>query len=116
MSTVKNRVQLTGNVGKAPEIRTFEKGRKMAKFSIATDESYKTSSGEWVSNTQWHNVIAWGKTAEKVEEQLTKGSSISLEGKLLNNSYTDKDGHTRYSTQVQVSDFVVIKREVPQEA
>lgn len=116
MSTVKNKVLLTGNLGMAPEIRTLESGRKMAKFSIATNESYRNPAGEWITETQWHNVIAWGKSADKVAELLGKGSEIALEGKLVNNSYVDKQGVKKYSTQVQMFDFDLVVKEAKAEA
>lgn len=116
MSTVKNKVQLIGNIGKAPEIRTLESGRKMAKFSIATDDSYRTAGGEWNTETQWHNIIAWGKMADKAEELLIRGCEVSLEGKLMNNMYTDKNGVKKYFTQVQASDFSLVEKEVETEA
>lgn len=110
MSTAKNKVQLIGNIGNAPEIRTLESGRKMARFSVATNDSYRTAGGEWVSQTQWHNIIAWGKMAERAEELLDRGSAVAIEGKLMNNSYTGKDGVKKYYTQVQATAI-----ELPQE-
>lgn len=111
MSTVKNKVQLIGNIGKDPEIRTLESGRKMAKFSIATDDSYRTAGGEWNTETQWHNIVAWGKMADKAADILTRGCEVSLEGKLMNNSYTDKNGVKKYFTQVQASNFELVVKE-----
>lgn len=112
MNTVKNKVQLIGNLGKAPEIRILESGRKMAKFSMATNDSYRNTGGEWVTETQWHNIIAWGKVADKVEEMLNKGNEISLEGKLMNTTYVDKNGVKKYSTHVQATDFIPVVKEV----
>lgn len=76
MSTLRNKVQLIGNVGNEPEITNLESGKKVAKFSIATNESYKDSKGEKVTNTQWHNIVAWGKIAEIVEKYVGKGKVV----------------------------------------
>ena len=72
MNTLRNKVQLIGNLGNDPEIINLDSGTKLAKFSIATNESYKNAQGEKVVDTQWHNVVAWGKTAELIESYLTK--------------------------------------------
>ena len=82
MNTLRNKVQLIGNLGNNPEIITLESGKKLAKFSIATNESYKNAMGEKVTDTQLHNVIAWNKTAEIIEKYVTKGNEIAIEGKL----------------------------------
>ena len=82
MNTLRNKVQLIGNLGNDPEIITLDSGKKLAKFSIATNESYKNTMGEKVTDTQWHNVIAWNKTAEIIEKYVTKGNEIAIEGKL----------------------------------
>ena len=104
MSTLRNKVQLIGNLGANPEVVNLESGKKLAKFSIATNESYKNAKGEKVEDTQWHNVIAWGKTAEIVENYLTKGNEVAIEGKLVNRNYDDKDGNKRYVTEVVESE------------
>lgn len=108
MNALRNKVQLIGNIGNAPEIRTTENGKKMAKFSIATNESYRSADGEKVTDTQWHNIIAWGKIAEIAEKLLLKGTEVAIEGKLMNNVYTDKNGIKKYFTQVQVSQLLVV--------
>ena len=92
MSTLRNKVQLIGNLGKDPEIITLENGSKLAKFSLATNENYKDKNGEKQSKTEWHNLIAWNKTAELIEKYVTKGKEIAIEGKLSNKSYEDKEG------------------------
>jgi single-strand DNA-binding protein len=108
MNALKNKVQLIGNLGNAPEVKNTEKGKKLAKFSIATNETYYNVKGEKVTETQWHNLIAWGKVAELVEKYLTKGSEVAIEGKLMNNNYTDKDGNKRYSTEIQVNELLLL--------
>ncbi|HEX6334571.1 MAG TPA: single-stranded DNA-binding protein, partial [Flavisolibacter sp.] len=102
MYALRNKVQLIGNLGHAPEIRTTENGKKLARFSVATNESYRNSNGEKVVETQWHNVVAWGKVAEIAEKYLNKGSEVALEGKLVSRSYNDKEGVKKYVTEVQV--------------
>ena len=92
MNTLRNKVQLIGNLGKDPEIITLENGSKLAKFSLATNENYKDKNGEKQSKTEWHNLIAWNKTAELIEKYVTKGKEIAIEGKLSNKSYEDKEG------------------------
>jgi len=108
MSTLKNKVQLIGNVGNEPEIITLESGKKVAKFSIATNEFYKNSNGEKEQNTQWHNIVAWGKIAEIVEKHVGKGKEIALEGKLTSRSYETKEGEKRYVTEVVANEILLL--------
>src|SRR5690554_2009050 len=108
MSRLRNKVQLIGNLGKDPEIITLESGRKLAKFSLATNESYKNQKGERVTETQWHNIVAWGKTAEIIESYLTKGKEVAIEGKLTSRSWDDKEGQKRYITEVVCNELVML--------
>ncbi len=108
MYALRNKVQLIGNLGKAPEVRPLAEGKKMARFSVATNEKYKNKNGESVTDTQWHNVVAWDNMAEIVERYLIKGTEVALEGKLVNRNYTDKDGIKRYVTEVVLSDIMVV--------
>ncbi len=108
MYALKNKVQLIGNLGNAPEVKTTENGKKLARFSVATNESYRNASGEKVTETTWHNLVAWGKVAEIAEKYLVKGSEVALEGKLINRSYTDKDGNKKYITEVQVNELLLL--------
>ena len=108
MSTLRNKVQLIGNVGNEPEITNLESGKKVAKFSIATNESYKDSNGEKVTNTQWHNIVAWGKIAEIIEKYVGKGKEVALEGKLTSRSYETKEGEKRYVTEVVVDEILLL--------
>lgn len=103
MNTLKNRVQLIGNVGNDPEIKNLDGGKKLASLSIATNESYTNDKGERVEQTEWHRVTAWGKTAEIIEKYVTKGKEVAIEGKLSHRSYDDKNGEKRYITEVVVS-------------
>lgn len=108
MYALKNKVQLIGNLGNAPEIRTMENGKKMARFSIATSEVYKNNKGERVTETQWHNAVVWGKLAEIAEQYLAKGREVALEGKLVNRSYEDKTGNKKYVTEVHVHELLLL--------
>jgi single-strand DNA-binding protein len=108
MYALKNKVQLIGNLGNAPEIKTIAGGKKMARFSMATNETYRNAKGEKVTETQWHNVVAWGKVAEIAEKYLAKGSEIAIEGKLINRSYADKDGAKKYITEVQLNELLML--------
>jgi single-strand DNA-binding protein len=108
MYALKNKVQLIGNLGNAPEVKTFESGKKMARFSVATSESYRNAKGEKVTETQWHNLVAWGKLAEIVEKFLVKGKEVAIEGKLINRSYNDKEGNKKYITEIQVSELLML--------
>ena len=108
MYALKNKVQLIGNLGNAPEVKTLESGKKMARFSVATSESYRNARGEKVTETQWHNLVAWGKVAEIVEKYLSKGKEVAIEGKLINRSYNDKEGNKKYITEIQVNELLLL--------
>jgi len=108
MSTLRNKVQLIGNLGNDPEIINLESGKILAKFSIATNESYKNAKGEVIKDTQWHNVVAWGKTAEIIGKYVTKGKEIAVDGKLTSRSYDDKEGNKRYITEVVCNELVML--------
>jgi single-strand DNA-binding protein len=110
MNTLRNTVSLIGRLGKDPMISNFNNGNKVAKFSIATNESYKDKNGEWVTSTEWHNVQAWGKAAEKCEKILKKGVEIVLEGKLVTDQYETKEGEKRTSTEVRLREFMLISK------
>lgn len=111
MYALKNKVQLIGNLGNNPEVKTLDGGKKMARFSVATNETYRNAKGEKVVETQWHSLIAWGKVAEIAEKFLQKGSEVALEGKLINRSYNDKDGNKKYVTEVQVNELLMLGKE-----
>ncbi|MDG5490536.1 single-stranded DNA-binding protein [Psychroserpens sp. SPM9] len=108
MNTLRNKVQLIGNLGNDPEIINLESGKMLAKFSIATNESYKNAEGEKITDTQWHNVVAWGKTAEIIEKYVTKGKEVAIEGKLTSRSYDDKDGQKRYVTEIVCNELLML--------
>jgi single-strand DNA-binding protein len=108
MYALKNKVQLIGNLGTNPEVKTLDGGKKMARFSMATNETYRNAKGEKVTETQWHSIVAWGKVAELAEKFLSKGSEVAIEGKLINRSYTDKDGVKKYITEVQLNELLML--------
>ncbi|MCM4158432.1 single-stranded DNA-binding protein [Antarcticibacterium flavum] len=108
MKTIKNHVQLIGNLGQEPSIIHLESGKKVANFSLATNEFHKNSNGERVQDTQWHNIVAWGKTAEIIEKYAGKGSEIVVSGKLKYRSYEDKESNTRYVTEVEAKEILLL--------
>ena len=108
MYTLKNKVQLIGNLGKDPEIKTIESGKKVAHFTMATNEIYKNARGEKVEETQWHNIVAWGGLAEIAEKYLNKGSEVLIEGKITNRSYTDKEGEKKYICEIQANELLML--------
>jgi len=109
MKDLRNRVQLIGNLGMDPEVKSLDGGRKLAKFSVATSQAYTNAKGEKVKDTQWHNVIAWGKLAETAEKYLKKGSEVALEGKIVYRNY-EKDGQTRYMTEIVLNEFMMFSK------
>src|SRR5450631_1085537 len=108
MNALKNKVQLIGNLGNAPEVRNTESGKKLVRFSVATNESYRNAKGEKVTETQWHNLIAWGKVADIAEKYLAKGTEVVVGGKLEHHNYTDKEGNKKYVTEIQVSELLLL--------
>ncbi len=106
MSTLRNSVRLVGNLGMDPEVKSFDNNRKLAKLSLATNETYKNDKGERVTDTQWHSLVSWGTQAKFAEDYLKKGDEIAVEGKLSSRSYVDKDGNKRFVTEVVVNEFL----------
>lgn len=105
-----NKILLIGNCGKDPEFKTMDSGTAVAKFSLATNESYKDKSGEWQTQTEWHDIICWRHLAERAQSQLKKGSLVYVEGKLTHRSYDDKDGNKRYVTEVVAATFRLLEK------
>ena len=108
MNSIRNKVQLIGNIGNTPEIITLESGKKLAKFSLATNESYKDASGQKIEKVEWHNLVAWGKTSDVIEKYLTKGKEVAIEGKLTSRSYDTKEGEKRYITEIVVNELLML--------
>ena len=108
MNSLRNKVQLIGNVGNDPETVELEGGSKLVKFSMATNETYKNNKGEKVTDTEWHNIVSWGRTAEFVENYVTKGKHIAIEGRLQTRSYQNKEEETRYATEVVAKEILFL--------
>lgn len=108
MKTLRNKVQLIGNLGVDPVVKNLTDGKVVAKLSLATSDTYKKASGEKVTETQWHNLVAWGKTAEIAGKYLKKGNRVAIEGQLVNRSYDDKKGIKRYVTEIVVNDLLML--------
>lgn len=110
MNALRNKVQLIGRLGQDPEIINFEDGNKMAKFSIATDDSYKDKNGQKVERAYWHNIIVKGGLVKVVEEYITKGKEIAVEGKLTNRSWEDKEGKKHYTTEILCNELLMLSK------
>ncbi|MDB5228561.1 MAG: ssb [Bacteroidota bacterium] len=108
MSAIRNQVQLIGNLGKKPEIKTFGEDKKVATFSIATSDYYYDNKGEKQQQTQWHNVVAWGRTAQLAERYLDKGMEIALSGKIVYRQYDDKEGNKKHITEVVANEILLL--------
>jgi single-strand DNA-binding protein len=108
MNAMKNSVQLIGNVGNDPEIKNLDGGKKVANITMATNEVYYKENGDKVEQTEWHKVVAWGKTADIIEKYVTKGLQIGIEGKLSHRSYDDKNGEKRYITEVIANEVLLL--------
>ncbi len=107
MSTLRNSVRLIGRVGNNPEVKNFDGGKKVATLTLATNEVYYNDKNEKVENTQWHNLVAWGKVAEIIEKFVEKGKEIAIEGKLTYRTYDDKEGNKRYVTEIVINEIVM---------
>jgi len=104
-----NKVILIGNLGKDPEVKVTPSGTPVAKFTLATNERYKDKSGQWQDRTEWHNLVAWQRTAEIIGEYVKKGSKVYVEGRLQTSSWDDKTtGEKKYRTEIIVNDLVLL--------
>lgn len=108
MTSLRNNVQLIGRLGNEPEVRTFDSGKKMVTFSLATNDPYTNAQGEKIEDTQWHNIVAWGKKVDIVESYLNKGDEIAMSGKLINRSY-EKDGVKKYITEISMNELLMMR-------
>ena len=108
MNTLKNKVQLIGNLGADPEIKVFDSGKKKVRLALATSDNYKNANGEKVTDTQWHTLILWGKQADVAERYLQKGSELAVEGRLTYRTYEDKQGEKKYITEILVNELVML--------
>ena len=107
MKSLRNSVQLIGNLGKDPEVKTFG-DKKKASFSIATTDSYKNQKGEKVEDSQWHNIVIWGGLADVAEKYLKKGKEVCVEGKLVHRTYETAQGEKKFITEINVNDMVLL--------
>lgn len=108
MSTLKNHVVLIGNLGNDPEVTNFESGSRIAKFSMATNETYKKENGEKTTQTEWHTIVVWGNLVSIVEKYLKKGSEICVRGKITYRSYQDKEGITKNVTEIKADEVLMV--------
>lgn len=106
--SIRNNVQLIGHVGMNPEIKNLQNGGKLARLSLATNENYKNKTGEWIENTMWHQLTAWDQIADRLENSVSKGTMVLVEGKLVNRQYQDKENNTRYITEIEIKNFMVL--------
>lgn len=111
MSTIKNSITLIGHLGRDPEIKTYDSGSKAARFSMATSETYVNAKGEKVTDTQWHNCVAWDKLGEEASTTLKKGKEVVVRGKLVHRNYEDKEGIKRTYSEIVVNEFTLVAAE-----
>jgi single-strand DNA-binding protein len=109
MNSLRNRVQLIGNLGQDPEIRKTEKGKSVAKFTLATTESYRNADGQKIEDTTWHNLVAWNGLAEVAGKYLKKGREVAVEGRIAHRAYEDKEGTQKYFTEIILSDILLLR-------
>jgi single-strand DNA-binding protein len=107
MKSIRNSVHLIGRLGQDPEIKTLNNDTRLANFSIATSEKYTRADGEKVEDTQWHNLVVWGKLVDVVETYLKKGQEIAIEGKLVHRKY-EQEGETKYYTEIKVNELLML--------
>jgi single-strand DNA-binding protein len=110
MKAIKNKVQLIGYLGANPEIKIFKEDNKLANMRLAVNDRYKNANGEWMDETQWFNLVAWSKLALYAEKHLFKGIEVAVEGRLLTKSYTDKNAVKRVSTDIIVSEILILSK------
>jgi single-strand DNA-binding protein len=115
MNSLRNSVQLIGNLGMDPDVKTLESGKKVAKFSIATAENFKNGEGKKVNETTWHNLVLWDKLAEISGKYLKKGHQVAVEGRIVYRNYEDKNGVKKYITEIVVNELLMLKSPRDQE-
>lgn len=103
-----NKAMIIGNLGQDPEVRYTQNNTAVATLNIATSERYKDSNGEYQENTEWHRVVAWGRTAEICQQYLTKGSKVYIEGPIQTRQWEDKEGQKRYTTEIKALRMVML--------
>jgi single-strand DNA-binding protein len=121
MNALRNKVQLIGRLGQDPDIKTLESGKKVAHFTMATNENYKSADGTKTEETTWHSIVAWNGLAELASKYLKKGREVCIEGRISYRSYTDKNGMPKSVTEIVASDLVllssggIVKEDLPKE-
>ena len=113
MNSLVNRVTLIGNLGMDPETKTTESGKKMTHFTLATKDGYKSADGQKVSETTWHNIVAWNGLADIAGKYLKKGKEVAVEGRIVYRTYEDKKGLTKYITEIVLNDLVLLRNGKP---
>jgi single-strand DNA-binding protein len=111
MKAIKNKVQLVGRLGADPEIKLYGEDKKLANLRLAVNDRYKNIKGEWIDETQWFSLLAWSKLAVYVEKYLAKGAEVAVEGRLVNKSFTDKAGVKRVSTEIVLSEILILSKQ-----
>ena len=109
MKAIRNKVQLIGNLGVQPELKTLESGKSVVNFSMATNEKFKNQEGVLITDTQWHSIVAWGKTAEIISKFVSKGQEIAIEGKLVHRTFTTNEGVVKYKTEVLCTEILLLQ-------
>jgi single-strand DNA-binding protein len=109
MSSLSNRVTLIGNLGQDPETKTTETGKKVTHFTLATKDGYKNNEGQRITETTWHNIVAWNGLADVADKFLKKGKEVAVEGRIVYRNYEDKKGVTKYITEIVLSDLELLR-------
>ena len=109
MNSLKNRVTLIGNLGQDPETKTTETGKKVTRFTMATNDGYKNADGQKISETTWHNIVAWNGLSDIAEKFLKKGKEVAVEGRIVYRSYEDKKGLTKNITEIVLNDLLLLR-------
>lgn len=109
MSSLSNRVTLIGNLGQDPETKSTETGKKVTHFTLATKDGYKNNEGQRITETTWHNIVAWNGLADIADKFLKKGREVAVEGRIVYRNYEDKKGATKYITEIVLSDLVLLR-------
>lgn len=110
MGTLRNSVHLIGRPGMDPEVKVFGEGKRLARFTFATNDKHYNDKMELITDTEWHNLLAWGRVAEQVEKIVKKGRLMAIEGKLQTRQYEDKEKNKRYITEIVIDEFMLIDK------
>ena len=115
MNSLKNRVNLIGNLGQDPETKNLENGKKVTRFTLATGDEFKNADGQKVKETTWHNIVAWNGLADVAARYLKKGGQVAVEGRIVYRSYEDKNGATRYITEIVINEMLMLRSQKVQD-